>query len=786
MILNLDHQVSNSPVLNLDAIPSGIELRLNDSIITPSLEIQTFQWPVPAGVQNISIPWEGLGLSILVITSGGIIWIASHAWHIKTSEIGFLNNILSETKDEKKPVEAYVPPAPISQQEPFKAEQEQKRLLAEHEAEQKVAEKAAEEARKAECFKNPDPTVFCVPLEAIEAARTIEDIWSRAIALHAVATAQIKAGNRHDASVTATEALQAARRIESDQSRAITLAKIAAVQAKAGSEPDARRTFADAFKVARSISHDGFRETALYSIAQAQAASGNMREALDTIESIKGDGRDFTLLRIAIDQAEAGNIREALETTRNIRDEYLKVEVLFAIANIQVETGNKREMSITLTEALDLARKLQDISIRACMLVIVSEIQAQMGNERESQENIQGIKRDGISPYCLSRIAIAQAKAGNIREALQTTQVIKDDSSVVPALSAIAVAQAKAGSQHDTNLTIAEALKIASNLKDNRDGALSAIAQAQIEVGNKQGAFETARRIESDILRARALSAMVKVQMKTGNGRDALEMARAIPDGYSRALVLSALLEALSEKPAPQVPALTSTSQAVAQPAVTRETVQIPQQEVKVQTEDQQTIQAPAVPIHKQGDTYTLVSINVDNGTVNNTTERKVVLANAEKVVVESRNLASKSAAVRQLEFTPEWNVVATRNSDGSGLNYSPPLKYYEFPLTPGKTWQQTSIETNTKTDAIREHTLSAVVGDWETVTVPAGTFRGVKVTIQTELLDRATEQKSTGTDTSWYVPEVRRSVRSLTSSISSAGVESKQDIQLIKYEVAK
>lgn len=176
----------------------------------------------------------------------------------------------------------------------------------------------------------------------------------------------------------------------------------------------------------------------------------------------------------------------------------------------------------------------------------------------------------------------------------------------------------------------------------------------------------------------------------------------------------------------------------------------------------------------------------MDNGTQNNTTERKVVLANAEKVVVESINLASKSAAVRQLEFTPEWNVVATRNADGSGLNYSPPLKYYEFPLTPGKTWQQTSIETNTKTGATREHTLSATVGDWETVTVPAGTFRGVKVTIQTELLDRTTGQKSTGTDTSWYVPEVRRSVRSLTSSKNSEGVESKQDIQLIKYGITK
>ncbi|MFA5924462.1 MAG: ankyrin repeat domain-containing protein [Methylococcaceae bacterium] len=202
-----------------------------------------------------------------------------------------------------------------------------------------------------------------------------------------------------------------------------------------------------------------------------------------------------------------------------------------------------------------------------------------------------------------------------------------------------------------------------------------------------------------------------------------------------------------------------------------------------IQLEQKQTVSTPTVPVHKQGDFYTQQSINLDNGTIINTTQRKVVFASTEKMVVESKNVVSKRGAVRSLEFTPEWNLIAVRNADGSGVNYSPPLKYYEFPLTSGKTWRQTSIETNIKTGAIREHTLSAVVGDWENVTVPAGTFRGVKVTIQAELVDRTTGQKTTSTDTSWYVPEVRRSVRSLTSSRSPEGVQSRQDLQLIRYE---
>jgi hypothetical protein len=62
---------------------------------------------------------------------------------------------------------------------------------------------------------------------------------------------------------------------------------------------------------------------------------------------------------------------------------------------------------------------------------------------------------------------------------------------------------------------------------------------------------------------------------------------------------------------------------------------------------------------------------------------------------VAATNVKSKTAKVRPLQFTSEGNLVSSRNQDGSGFDYSPPLKYFEFPLYPGKTWQQTSQETN-------------------------------------------------------------------------------------------
>jgi serine/threonine protein kinase len=187
-------------------------------------------------------------------------------------------------------------------------------------------------------------------------------------------------------------------------------------------------------------------------------------------------------------------------------------------------------------------------------------------------------------------------------------------------------------------------------------------------------------------------------------------------------------------------------------------------------------------PIHRSGDTYFVESVYLDNPKLNNTTERKIVSVDSETLVMTSTNIYSKRRTTRTLEFTHEWNLIRTRNADESGVDYSPPIKYFEFPLYSGKTWQQSSVEKNIKTGAKREHTLTGVVGGWESVTVLAGTFQGIKVTIESELLDYATGEKSTGTDVSWYVPELRRSVKSQTTSRNSQGIEERQQIQLIQY----
>jgi hypothetical protein len=163
--------------------------------------------------------------------------------------------------------------------------------------------------------------------------------------------------------------------------------------------------------------------------------------------------------------------------------------------------------------------------------------------------------------------------------------------------------------------------------------------------------------------------------------------------------------------------------------------------------------QVPAPPI-AVGDTYVYESKAVGSAASQpgaTLVTRRTVTAVGRRIAMSSLSLSSRNGKPRTLYFDGEWNLLSVRNPSGSGLDYTPPLQYYDFPLFPGKTWEQATTERNTKTGATREHVLSGTVRGWEQVSVPAGTFRGLKVELRTELFDPRTGERVAGTDTSWY-----------------------------------
>lgn len=190
------------------------------------------------------------------------------------------------------------------------------------------------------------------------------------------------------------------------------------------------------------------------------------------------------------------------------------------------------------------------------------------------------------------------------------------------------------------------------------------------------------------------------------------------------------------------------------------------------------------IPTIKAGDTYVIESIHSNNPALSNVTRRQVVSTNNGIITVSSINLKSKLGKERVNEFMSEWNLLRTRNADGSGMDYSPPLRYFDFPLFPGKSWQQQSVERNIKTGKTKEFILSGLVGCWEDISVPAGTFRAIVITLQTEMIDPSQGTRIRSTDVSWYAPDVHRSIKTVSTSQDLQENQGNQLIQLLEYNL--
>jgi hypothetical protein len=129
------------------------------------------------------------------------------------------------------------------------------------------------------------------------------------------------------------------------------------------------------------------------------------------------------------------------------------------------------------------------------------------------------------------------------------------------------------------------------------------------------------------------------------------------------------------------------------------------------------------------------------------------------------------------------WGYLGSGSSDNDGVSFSPALRYLDFPLNVGKKWTAQSIETDKETKHQRRHTINGTVVGWEKVQVPAGEFEALKIVLNTEVKDA--DKASSGTDVSWYVPALRRSVKSeLAGHDMSTGQEEKKIVRLISYRV--
>jgi hypothetical protein len=101
------------------------------------------------------------------------------------------------------------------------------------------------------------------------------------------------------------------------------------------------------------------------------------------------------------------------------------------------------------------------------------------------------------------------------------------------------------------------------------------------------------------------------------------------------------------------------------------------------------------------------------------------------------------------------------RLNDGVFGTFRPGLHLLPFPLMEGKTWSQSVRRTDPSTGTERTVTVRGRVIGWETVKVPAGEFRALKIERAMGLGDHGTFRTETRRlEYEWYVPELKSAAR--------------------------
>lgn len=377
-------------------------------------------------------------------------------------------------------------------------------------------------------------------------------------------------------------------------------------QEECAHNPRSACILAEALETAYGISENHYRATAFGEIAEAQVQSGQQGQARTTLataleaarninDSDKGSWpgqRAMILQGLAPIQAQVGESPIGLEIARSLEDGEMRVTTLCAIAQAQLDAGQKGQASTTLATATETARDIGDHAKRAQAFGALAITQAKAGNTGEANASLAtalqlahkikvGYQRDGA----LRTIVEAQAKVGDIPAALEVAQDIKDNYLHALALHAIARVQVAIGKKDDADHTLGIAFNFARDIKDRstqlwtlcdiaivfaatgdidnalattrdtegkenkcRDRVSHAIAVAQAKAGDIPTALQTARSIETTGWRAVAFSDIAAMQAKAGNKvvarktfTTALETARRVDENWNRVSVLTSI-----------------------------------------------------------------------------------------------------------------------------------------------------------------------------------------------------------------------------------------------------
>lgn len=168
--------------------------------------------------------------------------------------------------------------------------------------------------------------------------------------------------------------------------------------------------------------------------------------------------------------------------------------------------------------------------------------------------------------------------------------------------------------------------------------------------------------------------------------------------------------------------------------------------------------QGVAAPQYKAGDSWTYRETDnftrLDRGTI----VSEVTRADG-SIQLATRTNDGRVLGTAALDDTGALKSGAINARAAGELN--PSLALRPFPLTEGKRWSQTVSRADPATQANRSVRISGRVVGWETVRVPAGEFKALRIEREMNLGDAdAFRGESLRHETEWYVPELGAPVK--------------------------
>jgi hypothetical protein len=180
-------------------------------------------------------------------------------------------------------------------------------------------------------------------------------------------------------------------------------------------------------------------------------------------------------------------------------------------------------------------------------------------------------------------------------------------------------------------------------------------------------------------------------------------------------------------------------------------------------------LDAPDIRIGDQWVFVLRTQEEVDRGDVGLVTANRVTAIGADgELHVEVRRPADAGAPVLRNIYSRQFDLLSREVVPGEAVEYRPAFPQFEFPMAIGNTWKRQIAQIQPEWELHAEVGVSVTVEAEEVVTVPAGTFRALR------LQGHYTASQATVMTHYWYAPAAGRSVRGIEDTLAINGTRSR------------